>query len=279
MELMLLVVACYTICSLSDKYSVAELKFDGNSFTFLMAAPTALLLLPLMPFLDLRIEICWQSALAVVLIAVSKLLEFKMSALVLTEMSAFELKAWLGVCLFASYATDIITAVDVFNPFRLIAIAVTAIGLFMIARSEKGHIQYKKIVIPLFFYLLAKYGYGFIIKTSEPYISSYYALLAGLVILAIILVPFVHPVKLIKNKPKGAAFVALTKIPNALGLVLENAVIATSMTNYSFIQPMIMVVLFFIGLIRKESTKALNIIGSVVCIAGIVVFQILGIKN
>ena len=279
MELMLLVVACYTICSLSDKYSVAELKFDGNSFTFLMAAPTALLLLPLMPFLDLHIEICWQSALAVVLIAVSKLLEFKMSALVLTEMSAFELKAWLGVCLFASYATDIITAVDVFNPFRLIAIAVTAIGLFMIARSEKGHIQYKKIVIPFFFYLLAKYGYGFIIKTSEPYISSYYALLAGLIILAIILVPFVHPVKLIKNKPKGAAFVALTKIPNALGLVLENAVIATSMTNYSFIQPMIMVVLFFIGLIRKESTKALNIIGSVVCIAGIVVFQILGIKN
>ena len=91
MELMLLVVACYTICSLSDKYSVAKLKFDGNSFTFLMAAPTALLLLVLMPFSDLHIELCWQSALAAILIAVSKLLEFKMSALVLTEMSAFEL--------------------------------------------------------------------------------------------------------------------------------------------------------------------------------------------
>ena len=43
MVLMLLVVACYTVCGLSDKYSVAKLKFDGNSFTFLMALPTALL--------------------------------------------------------------------------------------------------------------------------------------------------------------------------------------------------------------------------------------------
>ena len=102
MVLMLFVVACYTVCGLSDKYSVAKLKFDGNSFTFLMALPTAILLLPLMPFSDMHLQLCWQSALAAVLIMVSKLLEFKMSALVLTEMSAFELKAWLGLCLFAS---------------------------------------------------------------------------------------------------------------------------------------------------------------------------------
>lgn len=209
---------------------------------------------------------------------VSKLLEFKMSALVLTEMSAFELKAWLGLCLFASYATDIITAVDTFSPLRLLAIAVTAIGLFMIARSERERINYKKIAVPLFFYLLSKFGYGFIITASAPYISSYFALLFGLILLAVALIPFVHPIKLIKVKPKGCAFVALTKIPNALGLVLENAVIATSMTNYSFIQPMIMVALFFIGLVRKESTKPLNVVGSIVCIVGIVAFQLLGIK-
>lgn len=153
MVLMLLVVACYTVCGLSDKYSVAKLKFDGNSFTFLMALPTAVLLLPLMPFSDMHLQLCWQSVLA----------------------------------------------------------------------------------------------------------------------------PFVHPIRMIKDKPKGCAFVALTKIPNALGLVLENAVIATSMTNYSFIQPMIMVALFFIGLIRKESTKPLNIIGSIVCISGIAAFQIFGL--
>lgn len=145
MVLMLLVVACYTVCGLSDKYSVAKLKFDGNSFTFLMALPTAVLLLPLMPFSDMHLQLCWQSVLAAVLIMVSKLLEFKMSALVLTEMSAFELKAWLGLCLFASYATDIITATDTFSVLKLLAIVVTAAGLFMIARSEREHISYKKI--------------------------------------------------------------------------------------------------------------------------------------
>lgn len=269
MVLMLLVVACYTVCGLSDKYSVAKLKFDGNSFTFLMALPTAVLLLPLMPFSDMHLQLCWQSVLAAVLIMVSKLLEFKMSA--------FELKAWLGLCLFASYATDIITAVDTFSWLKLLAIAVTAVGLFMIARSESEHISYKKIAVPLFFYLLSKFGYGFIITASAPYISSYFALLFGLILLAAVLAPFVHPIRMIKDKPKGCAFVALTKIPNALGLVLENAVIATSMTNYSFIQPMIMVALFFIGLIRKESTKPLNIIGSIVCISGIAAFQIFGL--
>ena len=266
MVLMLLVVACYTVCGLSDKYSVAKLKFDGNSFTFLMALPTAVLLLPLMPFSDMHLQLCWQSVLAAVLIMVSKLLEFKMSALVLTEM-----------CLFASYATDIITATDTFSVLKLLAIVVTAAGLFMIARSEREHISYKKIAVPLFFYLLSKFGYGFIITASAPYISSYFALLFGLILLAAVLAPFVHPIRMIKDKPKGCAFVALTKIPNALGLVLENAVIATSMTNYSFIQPMIMVALFFIGLIRKESTKPLNIIGSIVCISGIAAFQIFGL--
>lgn len=147
----------------------------------------------------------------------------------------------------------------------------------MIARSEREHISYKKIAVPLFFYLLSKFGYGFIITASAPYISSYFALLFGLILLAAVLVPFVHPIRMMKDKPKGCAFVALTKIPNALGLVLENAVIATSMTNYSFIQPMIMVALFFIGLIRKESTKPLNIIGSIVCISGIAAFQIFGL--
>lgn len=41
MLLMLMVVLCYTICSLSDKYAVAKIKFNGNELTFLMAAATA----------------------------------------------------------------------------------------------------------------------------------------------------------------------------------------------------------------------------------------------
>lgn len=274
MTLMLLVVVCYTICSLSDKYAVAKLKMEGNEFTFLMAAPTSVLLLFMLPFSDTYFIVCWQSVLAVVLLAVSKLLEFKLATLILKEMSAFELKAWLGLTLFISYATDIFIGTSSFNAFKILAIIITAIGLFMIAKSENQHINYKRIVVPLLFYLLAKYGYGMIITASKEYISSYLALLFGLILLALMLIPFAKPVTLFKTKFKGSIFVALTKIPNAIGLVLENMVIATSMTNYAFIQPMIMVTLFFIGIIRKESTKALNIAGGIICILGILGFQL-----
>ncbi|MBQ8932084.1 MAG: hypothetical protein IJ045_06600 [Ruminiclostridium sp.] len=274
MFLMLLVVVCYTICSLSDKYSVAKLKMEGNEFTFLMAAPTSILLLLMLPFSDTHFIMGWQSLLSIVLIALSKLLEFKLATVILREMSAFELKAWLGLTLFFSYATDIFIGTSTFNIVKIIAIIITAVGLFMIAKSENGHINYRKIIIPLFFYLLAKYGYGIIITASKQYVSSYLALLLGLILLALILIPFAKPIKLFKTKFKGSMFVALTKIPNAIGLVLENMVIAISMTNYSFIQPMIMVTLFFIGIIRKESTKALNIAGGIICILGILGFQL-----
>lgn len=277
MELMLLVVACYTICGLSDKYSVAKLKMEGNEFTFLMAAPTSIFLIFLLPFSDTHFIFSWQAILAIILIAISKLLEFKLATVILREMSAFELKAWLGLTLFLSYATDIFLGTNVFDVLKIVAIAVTAVGLFMIAKAENGKINYKKIAIPLIFYLLAKYGYAIIITAAKEYISSYFALLFGLILLAIVLIPFAKPIKLFKTKFKGSMFVALTKIPNAIGLVTENMVIAISITNAAFIQPMIMVTLFFIGILKKESVKPLNIIGGIICIVGILGFQLIDI--
>ena len=41
MFLLILVVVCYTICSLSDKYAVSTAKFNGDELGFLMAAATA----------------------------------------------------------------------------------------------------------------------------------------------------------------------------------------------------------------------------------------------
>ena len=62
--------------------------------------------------------------------------------------------------------------------------------------------------------------------------------------------------------------------PNTIGMLLENAVIAISLASYSFIQPMILVVLFIIGLIRKERCSRLNLIGGIICVVGVVAFQL-----
>lgn len=56
--------------------------------------------------------------------------------------------------------------------------------------------------------------------------------------------------------------------------VCGNSVIAISLANYSFIQSMILVTLFVIGLIRKEKRSVLNLIGSIICVVGVAAFQI-----
>lgn len=272
--MMLTVVLCYTICSLSDKYAVSTAKFNGNEFTFLMAAATSVFMLVCLPFQDCTFSFCWQSFAAIGLIAASKMLEFQMGALVLLELSAFELKAWLGIILFVSYITDIILGTQA-KIICFVFIALTAAGLVLIAgQGRKDNISYGKIAIPLIVYLAAKFGYGFVIKSFTPYISPTMQLFWGLVLMAIILLPKAKPWEILGKNPKGAWVVIFTKIPNVAGLLLENAVIAVSLVNYSFIQPMILISLFVIGLVKKDKYTKLSLAGSIVCITGIIGFQI-----
>lgn len=83
-----------------------------------------------------------------------------------------------------------------------------------------------------------------------------------------------HIRELLKNNRNGIVKEGLARIPNTLGMLLENSVISISLANYSFIQPMILVTLFAIGLIRREKRSRLNLIGSIICIEGIVAFQL-----
>lgn len=271
--LMLAVTACYTICSLNDKYAAAKANFSGDEFTFLMCSSMSVFLALSLPFQNLSFSLTWQSFLAVLLVAMCKMLEFQMSARVLKQLSAFKLKAWLGITLFASYFTDILFGSEL-NIIKLICIFATAAGLVFIARSSKGGVNYKQIILPLVLYLVSKYGYGLIIRSFSPYASSTMQLLPAMVIISLIMLPRVHIRELIKNNRSGVVKVVLARIPNTLGMLLENAVISISLANYSFIQPMILVTLFVIGLIRREKRSRLNLIGSMICIVGIVAFQL-----
>lgn len=271
--LMLAVTACYTICSLNDKYAAAKANFSGDEFTFLMCSSMSVFLALSLPFQNLSFSLTWQSFLAVLLVAMCKMLEFQMSARILKQLSAFELKAWLGITLFTSYFTDILFGSEL-NIIKLICIFATAAGLVFIARSSKGGVNYKQIILPLVLYLVSKYGYGLIIRSFSPYASSTMQLLPAMVIISLIMLPRVHIRELIKNNRSGVVKVVLARIPNTLEMLLENAVISISLANYSFIQPMILVTLFVIGLIRREKRSRLNLIGSIICIVGIVAFQL-----
>lgn len=48
------------------------------------------------------------------------------------------------------------------------------------------------------------------------------------------------------------------------------------LASYSLIQPMILVTLFVIGLIRRESCSRANLLGGVLTVAGVMGFQLCG---
>ena len=269
------VTACYTVTSLSDRYAAAKVKFEPKEFTLLMCASMSVFLALTLPFQTVAFSLKWQTFAGVALVALCKLLEFGMSVPVLKEMSAFELKAWLGVTLFVSYLADVILG-EKPKALRLVFICLATLGLVLIVRSEKAEkISYRRIALPLMLYLAAKFGYGLTIRSFSAYASPIMLLLPGLVTVALICLPGVC-FKVYAQKPRGTLNVALARIPNAAGMLMENAVIAVSLADYSLIQPMILVTLFVIGLIRREERSAVNLRGGALAAAGVMGFQICG---
>ena len=276
MEMILLAAGCYTICSLADKYAVSTAKLEGTAITFIMAFATAVFMTVMLPFMGIAFPaFSWELLLFVILVSADKLFEFLLGAKVLKEMSAFELKAWLGATLFISYFVDAFAYGGAFNVVGLVFIAVTAAGLFLIAKSNGKSVNYKKIVIPLILYIMVKFGYGMIMKFAAPYGNSSVILYFSLILLALVLCPVVKPIKVFKAKKKGVIVTAVTKLPNAVGLFAENAALAVSLTGFSLIQPIILIALFLIGVIRREYCTKLSLFGAIIAIAGIVGFQLL----
>ena len=97
-------------------------------------------------------------------------------------------------------------------------------------------------------------------------------LLPAFLLLTVLLLPTVKIAQLRANR-SGIRKVVLARIPNTVGMLGENAVISISLTSYSFIQPMILVSLFFVRLARKERCSVPNLIGSILCILGLLAFQ------
>lgn len=277
MLLMIIVVAMYTITSLNDKYAVSKARYNGSQLTFMMAAGTAFFLIFTLPFSDTRFTLHPVSFICILLIALSKYLEFALSAKILLDMSLFELKAWLGLTLFMSYFADIIMGSESLNAVKLLLIILTAAGLALIAKDGRKTVNYKNIAFALIFYLLSRFMYGFVIKAGEGYISSTMTLFFALIFLAIVLIPSAKPHLIAKESPegvKGMVIVTACKIPNALGLLGENAIAMQSLTNFAFIQPMILVVIFFTDLFNKNlSGSKTSLAGSIAVIIGILGFQ------
>ena len=277
MPVMLLVVFCYTLCSLNDKYAVSRCMYDRHELMFLMSAGTVVFLGATLPFYDLGFEWSWRIILPVGGIAAIKYTEFAVLPTILRQMSPFQLKSWVGLTLFISYFTDVIFYASPLSALLLGFIIITFTGLALAARADRRSTDYKKIWLHLAVYVLTKYAYGLVMRSTGSILPTTLTLFFALVIIAVISF-FCIDVKTMLSKPegrKGALIVLLAKLPNTAGLLGENYTAERSLSNYSFIQPLILVVLFVMTLLdRRSKLPALSIIGGAVTVVGIVGFQL-----
>lgn len=96
-----------------------------------------------------------------------------------------------------------------------------------------------------------------------------------MILISVVLLLKVSTKEMIKKNSKDVLIMILMRIPNTLGMLLENMVIKISLTDYSLIQPMILIVLFLISLIYRKNHSRQNLLGSIFCATGIVIFQLM----
>lgn len=270
---MLCVVACYTFCSYSDKFFISKARLSSNTFTFFLSFSMLIFMGIYLPH-DFYFISTLETYILLGLFTICKILEFKLTAFTLTELSAFELKAWLGLGVFISYFYDVMFNGTEFNILSLMLICMTVLGLFLIANDNSKKINYKKISLGLVGVVFAKSGYGIVIHRLKYTCSSTLAMCIAFALICLGMLFFYNPVKEFKKNPNAIAKLSAVRIVNTIGSLIENYVAQLSVISYSLIQPLILIVMFAINIIKREKTSPKGILGGLICITGIIFLQI-----
>jgi hypothetical protein len=192
----------------------------------------------------------------------------------LTELSAFELKAWLGLGVFISYFYDVLFNGSAFSIVSLVLIFMTVTGLFLIANDDTKEVNYKRIALGLVGVVFAKSGYGIVIHRLKDTCSSTLAMCIAFSVICLGMLTFYHPVREFKQNPQAIGKLSAVRVINTVGSLIENYVAQLSVVTYSLIQPSILIVMFLLNLLKREKTSVKGIVGGIVCIIGIVGLQL-----
>lgn len=121
-----------------------------------------------------------------------------------------------------TFLTDVIYGAEL-AAMKLLCIAATVTGLALIVKSgRENKIEYRKIAVPLVLYLTAKYSYGLIIKTFTPYVSPTMQFMPALVLVSLVMLTKIRPHEIFKKNKNGAVNVILARVPNTIGMLMEN---------------------------------------------------------
>ena len=278
MYYVILTVICYTISSLGDKYISAKLKCTPAEFAFIVSFATMIWLGVTIPFTGFHFSFTIQNTLILLSLVVWKIMEFYTSALLLKTVSAYELKAWLGINIAFSYYYNIIQGIYSWKPWLFLCTLLLLLGILMIIKDKtiEEQTSKKRLCILFLFFIASKFFYGFMMgkMTKDCKASS-------VLLLVMFLTAFIQLKKVsIKEigKKKGIIRAALTRIPNAAGLILEAFAAMENLFLYAMIQPIQLLLLFLFSLIKKEPMGKKKFIGSILCIFAVCIITILSSK-
>lgn len=182
------------------------------------------------------------------LLVLWKLIELYTSALLLKTVSAYELKAWLGINIVCSYLYNVLCGI---YQTDLRIIGCSAILLFIIS----------------------KLLYGLTMNQMTEDCKATSVLFLVMFFVALLQLPRIHVRELAKRKGIGGA--ALTRLPNAGGLIFEASVAMKSVFLFSMIQPVQLALLFAASLIQKEPMGKMKFLGSLICIFSVCAITVL----
>ena len=272
----MLTAACYTVSSIEDKRITSKLKCTPAEFAFIVSSATMAWLLLAIPFLGWGFSISIKNGLVLLALAAAKMTEFYTSSVLLKTVSAYELKAWLGINIVCSYFYNAVGGVYAWNRWIILFSALLCIGIVMIVfgqhlpdRKRRGSRWALCLLCLLFIGSKFLYGLLFGLMSGSETTSVFFVML----LTALIQLPKVHIRDLAGRK--GMAGAVVSRIPNAAGLVLEALTAAQNVFLYAMIQPVQLAVLFLFSIAKKEPMGKRKLVGSILCLLSVCVITVL----
>ena len=257
----------YAASSLGDKFIAAKLKCSAFEFSFWVGLTTAAFLSLLLPLMGWRFSFTLASGAVLVSLIGLKIVEFYTSALLLKRVSAYELKAWLSLNVPISFFADLIFGKAAWFAWILPCTAVLVVGVTLVAMGEGGGRRSGGVVFLCFLYITSKFLYGFCMNALPAGCNSVSVLILVMVGVVLLQLPFVDLFAFFRKK--GLAAGALTRIPNAGGLLTEAFAASQSLLLYALVQPMQLALLFLTALVGREKTGAYKLIGTLVTLVAV----------
>lgn len=277
----MLTAACYTVSSIEDKRITSKLKCTPAEFAFIVSSATMARIGAAMPFIGWGFVFSMHNCLILLALAAAKIIEFYTSAILLKTVSAYELKAWLGINIVCSYYYNAINGVYAWNPWVILFSILLFIGIAMIVSGQnvsRKERRYSRWVLCLLFLLFigSKFLYGLMFGLMTHGCEA-----TSVLFIVMLLTAFIQLSKIqIRDVTgrKGITGAVVSRIPNAAGLILEVFVAMQDVFLYAMIQPVQLAVLFLFSIVKKEPMGGRKLAGSILCLLSVCVITFLIFK-